>query len=327
MHIIISAQNRGYSPLKNLITNRKIIIFCFFFLFFTQNYQIHAQFTANEVAEREKWEEFLKTAEIVEYRDVGHGVTRPYKLTLKKDAIEACGVWKNPTGMQDGYLEGWQYEIAAYEMDKLLELHMVPPTVEREFNGRRGSLQLWVKHKCNLYDLVHKKIKFPKSKLDPMNKMKYLARAFDSLIANEDRTQQNVLLTEDWRTILIDHSRSFRYSMQFANRLVFGKKGIMGRRLFKQLPRSFVEKVRALNAETVHRALAPYLKKKEMDGILKRKKMLLDEIQEMIDDEGEEKILYSTRSSEFADYSVRTKSSSCPIACQFFWSKNTQRRP
>jgi hypothetical protein len=46
----------------------------------------------------------------------------------------------------------------------------------------------------------------------------------------------------------------------------------MGRRLFKQLPRSFVEKVRALNAENVHRALAPYLKKKEMDGILKRKK-------------------------------------------------------
>ncbi|MGB3862043.1 MAG: hypothetical protein WA915_08150 [Candidatus Aminicenantaceae bacterium] len=270
----------------------KVFFLSLLFLFLTQNTQINAQFNPNELAERAKWEEFLKTAEIVEYKDVGHGVTRPFRLTLKKENLEAHGVWKNPSGIQEGYLEGWQYEIAAYEIDKLLELNMVPPTVERRFNGRRGSLQLWVEHKCNLLELVNKKLKFPRSKLDPMNKMKYLARAFDSLIANEDRTRQNVLYTEDWRTILIDHSRSFRYSKQFSNRLVFGKRGVMGRKLFKQLPREFVEKIKALDAEDLHRAVGLYLKEKELDGILKRKKMLLDEIQEMINDEGEEKVLY-----------------------------------
>ena len=74
MHIIISAQNRGYSPLKNLITNRKIIIFCFFFLFFTQNYQIHAQFTANEVAERENVD--------IRYYDVIYNAIKDIRLAM-----------------------------------------------------------------------------------------------------------------------------------------------------------------------------------------------------------------------------------------------------
>ena len=54
---------------------------------------------------------------------------------------------------------------------------------------------------------IEQGIHIPKDKLDSWSKQKYLARAFDCLIANEDRTQQNIRYTQDWRTILIDHSR------------------------------------------------------------------------------------------------------------------------
>jgi len=276
---------------RNKMKKRTILIFLSLF-FFGLCIQASAQFKPEEIAERPKWEEFLKTAEIVQDKEIGEGVTRPIKLFLKMGDVEATGVWKNPRGMTGGYLEGWQYEIAAYEMDKLLELNMIPPTVERKFHGRAGSLQLWVEYEYSLLDLVKKKIPFPKSKLDHFNKMKYLTRAFDSLIANEDRTQQNALYTKDMRMILIDHSRSFRYAMKFAKRLVFGKRGVLGRKLFKQLPRAFVEKVKELNTENVNQAVGAHLTKPEIKGIYYRKKLFLDEIEEMIKEKGEGNVLY-----------------------------------
>ena len=117
-------------------------------------------------------------------------------------------------------------------------------------------------------------------------------RAFDCLIANEDRTQQNIVYVDDWRMILIDHSRSFRSSKKFTNRLVYGKNGIMGSKLFRQLPRDFVEKIKALTYEMIKEAVDPYLKDKEIKAILVRKKLLLDEIEEMIREKGEGNVLY-----------------------------------
>ena len=77
-----------------------------------------AQFLPEEIAQRPAQEEFLRTAEIVKAEPIGEGVTKPYKLTLRKDGVEMAAAWKNPKGMQLGYLEGWQYEIAAYRKRK-----------------------------------------------------------------------------------------------------------------------------------------------------------------------------------------------------------------
>lgn len=273
---------------------QKIIFVSIFFLLIAQSYKTSAQFTPEELTERAKWEDFLKTAEIIRSGDIGEGVTKPIRLYLKKGEVEGSGAWKNPKGIQKGFLEGWQYEIAAYQMDKLLGLNLIPPTVEREFKGKKGSLQLWVEHQYSLLDIVEQKIPFPTSraKLINLNKMKYLTRAFDCLIANEDRTQQNILYTKDWRMILIDHSRSFRSSKKFTKQLIYGKKGIKGAKLFRQLPRTFVEKIKALDFDTIKEAVGPYLKDEEIKAILIRKDLLLKEIEEMIKEKGEDKVLY-----------------------------------
>jgi hypothetical protein len=265
-------------------------------LLLTQASLANGQFTPSEIAQREGWEEFLKTAEIIGFKDIGEGVTKPIRLDLKKGDIERSGAWKNPKGIQEGYLEGWQYEIAAYRMDKLLGLNMVPPTVEREFNGKSGSLQLWIENEMSDLERMEKNIKIPPPVSGRWEKMKYLVRAFDCLIANEDRTQQNIRYTKDWQTIIIDHSRSFRSSKEFTKKLMYGKNGLKmaGDRplLFRQLPRAFVEKIKALNFDNIRLAAGPYLKDNEIRAILARKELLLKEIEEMIKENGEDKVLY-----------------------------------
>ena len=118
-----------------------------------------AQFTAEELAERPKWEDFLLNANIVTEGQMGgtEAVTNPYKLTLEKDGVTRFALWKNPEGRMKGFIEGWKYEIAAYELDKYLGLGMVPPTVEKRLHNNRGSCQLWVDSKMTMKDKVEKK--------------------------------------------------------------------------------------------------------------------------------------------------------------------------
>jgi len=271
---------------------KRVIALSFLIIFLGSNFQSKAQFTAEEVAEWAKWEEFLKRAEIIKAEKVGKGVNKPLRLYLREGDLENSGCWKNPRGKIQGRIEGWQYEIAAYEMDKLLELNMVPPTVERKYNGKSGSLQLWCVYEYNLLEIMEEKIPMPQEKLDHLNKTKYLARAFDSLIANADRTQENIHYTEDWRMILIDHSQSFRSGKEFEQHLMYGKNGIKEAQLFRQLPRAFIEKIRALDFETIKKAAGPYLTDKEIKAVLKRKELLLEEVAEMIKEKGEDKVLY-----------------------------------
>jgi len=271
---------------------QKSVLILLLAFIFSQGYFIWGQFTREELTLRPELEKFLKTAEIVRYKEIGEGVTKPFKIYLKNKELEYAGCWKNPKGLKQGYLEGWQYEIAAYEMDKLLGLNMIPPTVEREFQGKKGSLQFWVTSEMSDLERMDKGIGIPKSHLTSWNKQKYLTRAFDCLIGNEDRTQQNIRYTIDWRTILIDHSRSFRSSRKFVRNLVYGKNGIKGKKLFRQLPRKFVDKIDSLNFESISLAVGSYLTDKEIKAVLKRKELLLKEINEMIEEKGEGNVLY-----------------------------------
>ncbi len=258
---------------------------------------LRAQFKPEEIARRPEMEAFLTAAEIVRSEPVGEGVTKPWRLTLRRDGLEAPAFWKNPSGMMQGFWEGWQYEIAAYRLDKLVGLDMVPVTVERTFQGKRGALSLYAEHKYNFVKLVDGKVRIPDQAQGPVERMKWLTRAWDSLIANEDRTQQNILFTEDWRTILIDHSRAFRSSREFTEKLVFGANGIRrgadGRSLlFVRLPRRFYDAVTALTRETIRTAVGDTLTGKEIDALIVRRGLLIKEIDAQIHDKGEANVLY-----------------------------------
>ena len=140
-------------------------------------------------------------------------------------------------GRQHGFWESYQAEIGAYEMDKLLGLGMVPPTVERRGKKNKGSLQFWV-HNCQLYRDVMASTPQTPSWSHQLSRMKML----DILINNDDRNAQNFLVDPDAHIILIDHSRAF----------VSSKKILKNeKKLPNQYDRALVEKLRTLDRETL----------------------------------------------------------------------------
>jgi hypothetical protein len=260
---------------------------------------VRSQFTAQEIAQRAQWEDFLQTAEITKYEPIGEGVTRPWKLSLKKGEIEKNAAWKNADkDLGGGSRDSWKYEIAAYRLDKLIGLNMVPPYVEREFQGEKGALSLWVDSKYSLLEIMEQGIKIPETARKQVDDMKYVTRLWYCLIANDDPTQQNLKYTEDWRTILIDHSRAFRSDKEYTERLVFGSNGIKRTQadgkpfLIRRIPRVLLDKIKALDFASIKQAVGPYLTDKEIESIVARTKLIQAEIAEMIKQSGEGKVLY-----------------------------------
>lgn len=256
-----------------------------------------AQFKEEEIKEREKWEEFLETAEIVEQEQMKtrEAVTEPWVLTLEKEGITRRAIWKNPEGRLRGFLENWKWEIAAYRLDKYLGLQMVPPTVEKRFRGNRGSCQLWIENVKTLRVIEEEKIQKPSYKIYPFNQALYLQRAFDNLIANEDRHLNQFLVTDDWRMILIDHSRTFRTSGKFTKSLIYDEKFKEGPRLMSSLPRDLYEKMKSLTTEVIREVVGEYLTDKEIETTLMRRDLIMEWVENRIKQMGEDQVLYERK--------------------------------
>jgi len=252
-------------------------------------------------ADRAGWEAFLLKAKIGDALQL-HGqeaTTSPWKLTLSQGDVTRFGLWKNVDRSADeGGPDCWRYEIAAYQIDKLLGLDMVPPTVERIFRSDRGSLQLWMDATVSLKSRMANGPDAPAVGAVEWNRKAYLQRAFDSLVANDDRNTGNILIADnDKRMILIDHSRTFRTAPPFDAALVYGAKGLMKAgdgtpHLFAELPRALVQKLRALDAQAVKDAVKSHLTSKEIRAVLDRRDLMLKEIDGLIKAKGEDKVLY-----------------------------------
>ena len=114
-------------------------------IFVVFNLVVFAQLTEQEQAERPQWERFLTEAAVLRGSQPlpkRLAVTRPHQLRLGLDGVERWGWWKNVSGRPAGFPDYWRREIAAYELDKFLNLNMVPPTVERLYKNDRGAISL-----------------------------------------------------------------------------------------------------------------------------------------------------------------------------------------
>lgn len=265
------------------------------------------QLKPEEIAGRAAWETFLETADIVTGREMGQGVTRPWRLTLEKNGVRHDAVWKDVdrtvTNRGERVRDSWKSEVAAYRLAKLIGLDTVPPYVEREFapppstRKRKGSLSFWVESRMNYLEMQEQDISFPAGRAIEFDRAKYLVRLWDCLIANADRTQQNILLTEDWRTIMIDHSRAFQPAARFARQLIFGADGMQKLDddrplLIRLVPRATYERILALDAKTIRGAAGAFLDQGQIDGIIARIALIRKEVEAMAAAEGETKVFY-----------------------------------
>jgi len=257
---------------------------------------VRPQILSEEIAKDKEWEEFLATAAIVKERRIEgiRAVTNPWRLTLEKGGVIRDGAWKNPEGRMGGFMEGWKWEIAAYRIDRLLGVNMVPVTIERRFKENRGSLQAWVESKMTYKAMMDDKRIQPPPGLTAVkwNRAIHLERAFDNLIANEDRHANNILITEDWRMYLIDHSRSFRTSPKFTDKLIYHEKRREGDWSVQYLPRTVWEILKKLGFDGLKAAVGEYLTDEEIKACLIRRDLQVASFEAKVKEKGEAQTLY-----------------------------------
>ncbi len=86
-----------------------------------------------------------------------------------------------------------------------------------------------------------------------------------------------MIITEDWRMYLIDHSRAFNSSKDLFHK---PKKG-SGREPIRSLPAVFVEKLAALDYDSIKNVVGDYLTKKEIERLLVRRDKILEEVERL----------------------------------------------
>lgn len=151
---------------------------------------------------------YIREAPIEKIQDVPVGVTRPQRAFLAGNGPARSVILKNlRPGRRAGFWESYQSEIAAYELDRVLELNMVPPTVEKRVKGELMSAQLWVDDTVWLKELKGQQ----PPDVAAWNRQVYRQRVFDNLVGNIDRNEGNLLVlrTPGWHLVLVDHSRCF----------------------------------------------------------------------------------------------------------------------
>ena len=156
-------------------------------------------------------ETYIRDVQMLSFTTLSVGVTKPQKATLPPGGPCAYLAWKPiQPGLYGGFWESYQNEIAAYELDKVLGLNMIPPTVEKRHRGERGAAIMWVSPSKSFTDLGGAaNVKPPPAKVADWNRNIAKAKMFDNLIANIDPNQGNWLVDPAWNLILIDHTRSF----------------------------------------------------------------------------------------------------------------------
>ncbi|MGH8085353.1 MAG: metallophosphoesterase [Lysobacter sp.] len=162
-------------------------------------------------------EEFLLNAAITTDEELDLGVTHPRRLTLERNGQRLRAVFKTLDTDPDIERRRWErsydkadrylYEVAAYRLDRILGLQMVPVAVPRTVDGQRGMLQYWVEDAVNETDRAQRKLGYG-SDCD-FHSQHALVNVFDMLINNVDRNTGNILYDRNWQVWLIDHGRSF----------------------------------------------------------------------------------------------------------------------
>ena len=162
------------------------------------------------------------------------------------------------------FRDSWKFNVAAYKLDQLLGLNMIPITVQRG----SASFTWWIDDvKMDEDTRQAKKAQSPDQ--DGWNKQMHIVNVFDQLIYNVDRNKTNLLIDKNWQIWMIDHSRAFRTNTDLLN----GK-------LVVQCDSDLLEKMKQLDGPALTKELKPYLDSMQIKGLLARRDKLVKAFEE-----------------------------------------------
>jgi hypothetical protein len=238
---------------------------------------------------------FLKTAKVIRTRGTDKGVTAPKRLTLSDGTITHDAVFQAIDDRQQvarlgggarqqsvelNFVDSYKYNIAAYELARLLDVdHMMPVYVERKWNGLTGSISWFVPTLMDESDRHKKKIQPPNP--TAWNLQMYRMRVFSALVRDTDRNLTNVLITPDWKVMMIDFSRAFRLQTELLHPKDLAK-----------IDRNLLAKLETLSKESVRDATKDFLTRSELDAMMQRRDTIVAHFKKLIAELGEERVLY-----------------------------------
>jgi hypothetical protein len=163
--------------------------------------------------------------------------------------------------MYGGFWQSYKAEVAAYELDKLLKMDMVPPTVERQLQGNKGAAQLWVE---NVLEVKADESSGESNRADWENQRVRMTM-FDALIGNRDRNLGNMLRDAAWNLMLLDHSGAFGAGAELPHKL-------------SRIDEGYWARIESLTRNQLDAALHLWLGEAEIRAILDRRERMRVEI-------------------------------------------------
>ena len=164
-------------------------------------------------------EAFLLRAEIRSRETLGVGVTRSERLTLQDGTMTHDAHLQTIDTTRKRFRSGgrtylrfrdcYKYNVAAYRLDRLLGLGLVPVSVERELGGRPGAVTWWVDD-VQMAERDRRRAEAAPPDAVEWSRQVSALRLFNDWIANIDANETNILITDDWQLRLIDFTRAFR---------------------------------------------------------------------------------------------------------------------
>jgi len=158
-------------------------------------------------------------------------------------------------------------EVAAYRLDRLLKLDMVPVTVLREYDGKSGALQFVPVKRMD--EMQRQRQKSGGGAWCPLPEQWDNMMIFDTLIANDARSADSIYYDlTTWQVMLIGYNSAFSLSTAKSTRFKDGK---------IRIGRSWKEAMKALDTDTLQATLGDVLDKRRIRALAKRRDLLLSQ--------------------------------------------------
>ncbi len=234
--------------------------------------------------------EFLRTAKAVSSKTISTGISQPRKIKLEKNGLVLNAIFRDvrvekdmarmATGTTEMFFrDDFIFECAAFELARMLGLDNVPPVVHRTMQGEDGSMQIWLENV--MMETRRQKEKIIPPDVHNWNRQVQVMRVFDNLVYNTDRNTGNIMIDSDWKLWMVDHTRAFRRTDALREPV-----GVV------QCERGLWEKMKTMTQPELQQHLRPYLRGVEIDAIYKRRTRMLDYLQKLIAEKGEDKVLF-----------------------------------
>jgi len=236
---------------------------------------------------------FLRSAEVVgepESFDT-KAITDPLRVTLTDGERTLRAIFKDEDTYHSGFKFGdgtevlrvrdsYKHEIAAYELDLLLGLGIVPPCVERKLFRRTGSLCLWVEDATDEAKRRERKVVPPDlvQWYDQMDRVKL----FQHLVNDLDRANiRNIVSDPEFKIYKVDSSMSFypQYSLREEDQPT-------------RFSRQFLESLESLDRVVLDERLKSWTTKGERKSLWARRGLILELAAKQVAERGEAEVLH-----------------------------------